>query len=317
MRIYTKSKLDMLSPTLIVIHHDDVELTWPGNLMEKLVWTMPSDFWESASEEARAMVHREAFEALFEDINRYWASLSETKQTNIFAIYKKMDQVLKAVPHDVANMRPEHYTGVCNALRKLVRQLYELMPAEALVQWWKENYPETGEHAAALDDFKGAAFSFRPLTPLFTAFIAIFQRRIGTVFKEMEAYKTVLDIGPDATSACARVRQYASAAVGNAGGPGDNESEGPAHWAMTNEEYRAWILSLVVVRRLAVVPLRSSDPLFSPITFVYKYIGQKVKAGNSGFLGAVNPQGNPALAEALAPGSVRMHGLLEDEQQPK
>lgn len=296
MRIYAKPQSDLHAPTLTVIHHDGVELTWPTKLMDKLVWSTP--MWPGAGEQEQLGMHREAFEALFADLNLYWGQLSETKQANLFALYKKIDQIFEAVPHDVTTMQDDHYRGVCNALRKQVRHLNEALPADALVQWWKELYPETGEYAAALSDFKAAAFSFRPLVPVLMRFVDLFTPRTGTVLKEMEAYKLVVGIGFDTTSAMARVRQYVSASVAEAGGPDKDEGAGPVFFSMNQEEFNFWILSLVVVRRLSITPLHTSDGETSPIAFVYKYIGQKVKVSSNSFLPLVT-KGNDALRDAL------------------
>lgn len=271
MRIYAKSPLDPNGYPTLVIHHDDASLEWYSALLEHLVHfrnLVPGNP-PSAAEKL------EGINEMFRHINTYWSELSETKQANIFSVYKKMDQVFEAVPHDVQEMRPEHYQGVHNALRKLVRQLYELMPAEALLQFWKTHYPASGEHAKALDDFAGAAFSLRPLVVVFSQFDILFRKRLGVVVKEIEAHKLISQLGPDTTDAMARVREYISATVRDFRRVAGPVPEQEARYS--DQDFYNMLVALVSVRRFTAMPLGQEQPDFSPVAFVYKFIGQKVR----------------------------------------
>lgn len=275
-----------------IMSHRGEQLSWGVALFEKL---------------EKSTAFQPDFD-IFEQLNRYWAEqVDMTRQDKIFDVYKRM----RAAFDKITDFHGEAWDtyDLTRELLPLVAELYSYHPLEDIRHWYDfksglpvphkldDEYDQqkrsasggTREKTYLKDDYKGLtvlAVAIRAMIPVWGEFILLTRREKGTALKEFYAFKLLAATGNDLYTSppMEKLRIYVEASLP------DKSTESAVLRAISSEDFPLWVLSLVVVRRLAVGDLRGLDPDSNLITFIFKYIGQKVKSHDNSFMGLVKPK---------------------------
>lgn len=273
------------------MRHNGQELKWGVALFEKI---------------ERAGSFTGEFD-IFEQINAYWSYLPQSKQDKIFDVYVRIRAVFDGLM-DVFGDEVRNTRDLTKALYPLVKELYDLHDLADMRHWYsfhanlplpsgaglKESFEETREQSGTRErtylkeDYRWLvvlSVAIRAMVPVWGEFIFHTRKDTGTTFKEYYAFKLLSYANIFKSEPMERLRVYVEHTL-----PQDKSKESAILGAISSEDFPTWVLGLVVVRRLAVGDVRGVDPNSSLVTFIYKYIGQKVKSHDNNFIGMVKPK---------------------------
>lgn len=273
-----KLELDRLSPvgtpTQAILSHEGVRINWNVALNDKMSYSGNFD--------------------IFEQINGYWAHLPKQTQDQIFAVYKRIDETFQTV-WDVSDLTERLY--------ELVHELYVYHDLKDIKHWLtyhstviipsnlRETYhesheqPGTRERTYLRPDYEwlvALSIALRPMIPVWGEFISRARRETGTTYKEYYAYRLLVKSSIYASEPMERLRVYVEQAV-----PADKSKSAAILEGLSSDDFPIWVLGLVLVRRLSIGDVRGVEQDSNLITFIYKYIGQKVKGHDQSFIGLV------------------------------
>ena len=200
-------------------------------------------------------------------INKYWASLSNSKQLKIFNCYIAMQKVFDEV----------YITSqLCLALMPIVKALYEEHDLIEMERWLAfhgniivpNTFDEVYTHSidkpfsrektyTRTDYFKlvTLAFALRAMIPVWGQFILMTRNDVGTGFKEYYAYTLLAQTKINESPAVEKLHDYIENNIKN------NKS---IDTVITNgvgkEDYPNWILSGLLVKRISVIDIQGTDP---------------------------------------------------------
>lgn len=272
--------------------HKGQTLHWNLSLFEKLEKSTTRQRNERSSEVLPNF-------DIFEQINSYWAYLDVSVQDKIFDVYQRIRDTFWAIWNT---------QELTKALYPLVAELFQYHDLEEVRHWYnfkstltihpnwdlKEEFPTDRDNSMMRDrtylkehyrQLTVLAVAIRAMIPIWGEFITRTHKEKGTALKEYYAFKLLAFSNIMHSVAMERLKLYVEASL-----PQDKSMESAILKAVSSEEFPIWVLSLVTVRRLAVADLRGMDPNSHLVTFIFKYIGQKVKGHDNSFMGMVKPK---------------------------
>lgn len=274
-----KLELDRLNivnlPTQVIMDHNGQRLTWNIALFDKTSYNGNFD--------------------IFAEINGYWAYLAPKVQDEIFKVYEK----IHALFHSVFDS-----TELTRQLYVLVAELYKYHELEDVETWLKfyssvvvptgsfrETFepsydnPGTRERTYLLDEYRGLVIltvALRAMVPIWGEFIRSTRREYGTKYKEYYAYKLLAYSSVVRSRAMEKLFEFVQHTL-----PPDKSKSSAIYDGLSTEDFPIWVLGLVLVRRLSVGDVRGVDPNINLVTFIFRYIQQKVKSHDQSFMGMV------------------------------
>lgn len=227
---------------------------------------------------------------IFEQINGYWGYLPEATQDQIFSIYQRIREMF-----DEAGESAE----LTHLLRGAIAELYRFHSQEDIRHW--SNFhadirlPDSVKDVPAPDlprertylteDYRQLvtlSISLRPMLPIWGEFIFMTKKENGSVFKEFYANRLLKLTNLVRSPAYKRLEEFVSYSL-----PADKSIAAAILGGIGTENFPEWIMGLIMVRRLSVGDVRGEDPTSHLVTFIFKYIVQKVKGHDTNFVGTV------------------------------
>lgn len=292
------------APTEAVLIHRNEEIQWNISLFDKMSY-------DSSAYD------------IFEQINGYWSRLPEEKQDNIFAIYKSIREAFDTI-WDIELLTKRLYV--------LIHDLYEYHELGDVKHWidfhstlaipasikdeYNESYENPGsrERTYLKEDYKWlvtTAVALRAMIPVWGEFILRNKSIIGNVFKEYYAFKLLAHSNISRSEPMERLRIYVEHSL-----PQDKSKASAILDGISSEDFPMWVMALVVVRRLSVGDIRGIDPVAHLITFIYKFIGGKVKGHDNNFLGVVKDKPLEGLGQEGENNLSRLEGYKIKQELP-
>lgn len=231
---------------------------------------------------------------IFEHINAYWNYLPPQKQDAIFDVYRRIRETFFTV-YDQHELTAGLY--------QLVKELFTYHELSDVRHWidfhsniiipsvFKDVYvesrdtPGTRERTYLKEDYRWLvtlSVALRAMVPVWGEFIKLTKDSTGTVFKEFYAHKLMAYSSIAKSEPMARLRVYVEHSL-----PADKSKAAAILGGISTEDFPDWILGLVLVRKLSIGDVRGIDQDSHLITFIYKYIANKVKGHDNNFVGLV------------------------------
>lgn len=275
---------------LATMTHKGEQLQWQLSFIDKL------ERHTARQRQERQLEEFPTFD-IFEQINSYWSHQDPSVQDKIFDVYRRIRDVLYQIwdTHELTK-----------TLYPLVAELYQYHQMETIKDWyvfhsgltlhpkWDLKDVYTSDSAGTRDktylksEYKELTMltvAIRAMIPVWGEFITKTAREKGTAFKEYYAFKLLSYASLMHSVAMERLRLYVEVSI-----PQDKTQESAILRAISSDDYPIWLLSKVVVRRLAVADMRPLDPDSNLVTFIYRYIGQMVKGQDNTFMGLIKPK---------------------------
>ena len=264
------------APVSAILEHNEEIIEWNIALYDKIIIKKDYD--------------------IFDQINKYWEYLPKATQDQIFAIYKRTKEVFDNT-WDSDQLTKELYT--------LIADLYQFHELTDIRHWVNfhsdlalprdidlrevfvesDETPGTRERTYLKEDYKWLvtlSIALRVVIPIWGEFISRTRKETGTVFKEYYAFKLLSYSSIARSEPMERLRIYVEHSL-----QADKSKAAAVLGGISSEDFPTWILALVLVRCLSIGDVRGLDPTSSLITFIYKYIRQKVQGHDNSFIGMV------------------------------
>ena len=265
-------QLLVLNAAEMVIVHEGVKLSWNTSNYDKKSLTGDYD--------------------VTKHINAYWAYLPVHRQEKIFGLYAALAACLQAQ----SDIQP-----MIEGLQPLVAQLCEQHSLEEVGHWityasdisvpsvFHEEYQQTDEKARPRErtyirsdykDLSALALALRTLVPVWGEFIKKMAPETGNVFKEYRAFQLLAQTPLMHSVPMEKLRTYVNRNI---------QMEKPMASAIMrgvgSQDYPAWLLGLVVVRRVCVGDLSNTNPKTNLVTFIHNFLSNKASGSNSNSFG--------------------------------
>lgn len=225
---------------------------------------------------------------VFEHINEYWGSLPTEQQKRIFEIYKE-------IKYGFDNIFTKD--ALFDFITTKVTELIEIHNLDNIQNWisYKSNIMipssfET-EFVESIDNNTSREKTYtrydylrlvslsvllRCMVPVWGEYISNTRQETGTQFKEFYAFQLLSHSNVAHCVPMEKLKIY----IDNIVGVGKNDPNITLNGILngiSSEDFGYWLLSLVCIRRLCIGDIRGLDPKQHLITFIYKFIIQKIR----------------------------------------
>lgn len=227
---------------------------------------------------------------VFAQINQYWESCSEEVQDEIFKVYAEISFTF----NDIFSK-----AELSDNLTRLVAKLISLHNLELIQDWlayksdiiipdaFQVGYEHSIDNNTSREktytrgDYVQLAtlsLALRCMIPVWGEYITNIRQETGTQFKEFYAFQLLKDSGIIQCHPIQKLKMYIEHIVGD-----DKYDANIIIGGRSSEDFSFWLLSLVCIRRLCVGDIRGIDSNANLITFVYKFIIQKIRNNDNNF----------------------------------
>lgn len=231
---------------------------------------------------------------VFEHINKYWAQAPKIEQQLIFDKYKEIRIAFDEIWDRQA---------LTSKLYELVADLLDMHSFEDAHHWVMfhsgvyfpdsleteyintTNSPGSREQTYLRDDYSKLVtltLLLRTMIPIWGEFICRTRQEAGTIWKEYYAFQIICKSKLAYSEAIEKLTTYIEYSI-----IPDKSKAASIIGGICTEEFPVWILGLVLVRRLCVGDISGLNPKATLITFIYKFITQKIKGNDNNFAGMV------------------------------
>lgn len=224
---------------------------------------------------------------LFAEINAYWASLSQDRQSGIFEAYQGIYQIFEG------NYQLETATA---KLRQKVAVLYSYQPLAEIQHFLnfhadiqypssvRESLESAGSNTRAertylRSDYFGLvslAVAFRPMIPIWGQFIEHSRRELGNNYKEYSAFGLLKNTQLARCGELERLREFIQVSI--ASQITGDKTFTPVLGGLGTEELPVWLMAMTAVRRLASSTVTGPGDQVNLIAKVHYYVDSKMKS---------------------------------------
>lgn len=228
----------------------------------------------------------------FKEINGFWNWIGIKEQDAIWEAYVKIRDVIDqwAKVLLVSDEEPIDVNGLVTALTGHVESLYRSMPLEKIKHWidFYANiiYPDnlltelnpddlTPDGTYLRSDYDGLvilATALRPLVPVWGEFINITAKEAGTNLKEFLAIKILSKTEILASPYVDRLVRYIESRITK-----DVDCTAAIVGGLSTSVIPEWLLSMVMIRRLAIGSINASAEKGSIISNIYVFVFNTLK----------------------------------------
>ncbi len=226
---------------------------------------------------------------VFEYINAYWQDLPLPVQDRIFDLYKQI-----AIFYDDHHTREELRVFMTQTALALL-ELHDLKHIDDWISFrsniiipdaFEANYVDDVDSNMTRDktytriDYKnliGLSLALHSLVPIWSEYINIIRHEVGNDHKERYAFQLIHNSPLMSSSAMLKLKQYVQALTVDKHTP-DNILKG-----ISSEDFVHYLVSLIAVKRLCVAHVQVQMDGTNIITYIYKFIIQRLQAKDNGF----------------------------------
>lgn len=226
---------------------------------------------------------------VFEQINLFWADLPIGKQNQIFQIYKDIQQAYdspfdKQALTDFLTMKATELLEYHNL--DLVKDWLSFRSVVLIPNTFAEEYVHSIDNNTTRDktytraDYKdliSLSLSLRCMIPIWGEYINMTRHDTGNEFKELHAFQIINKSSILHSQPMIKLRTYIENVTVDKHTP-DNVLRG-----ISSEDFVYWLLSLLCIKRLTIADIRGNSSTSHIMTYVYKFIVQKIQNRDNNF----------------------------------
>lgn len=226
---------------------------------------------------------------VFEYLNNYWADMPYQVQDELFEVYKQ-----------VAEFYDDHHTRIelRTFMTEKALQILTYHDLKHIDDWisfrsdiripeaFEANYVDDVDSNMTRDktytrvDYKqliGLSLALHALVPIWSEYINIIRHETGNEHKEKHAFQLIHHSPIMASPAMVKLKHYVGALTVDKHTP-DNILKG-----ISSEDFVHWLVSLIAVKRLCIAHVQIQPDGANIITYIYKFIIQRLQAKDNGF----------------------------------
>jgi hypothetical protein len=245
---------------------------------KKLQWNIPARTWNAEPD-----TNSEAFD----QINMYFALLSEPEQAGIFAEYEKIHSILRSI-----NIYHDECENLIEAIRPHAKIMFSyisekhfndwvwsslkpIIPASASAVTFDPNtMPGTRERTYLRPDYLGLiplAIIYRMASPIWFDFLALTKGQLNREHKDMLTFSLVEQAWPAKCDAMKRLEEFVDHTVGN-----DRNNPAATLAGIGTDDFVYWALSSLVIHRLPVVDVMGWNNATPVVSALYNFVRHRV-----------------------------------------
>lgn len=270
-----KPIISALSPNaMLEIHHKGVVVPFSIRSIGKVNFQNPKD---------------PSFN-VFDQLNGYWSSLSESTQDQLFKVYENIANEIGSA---------WSISSMAEALIELSRQLMEFHHLEDIQSWlYATNaiilpgdlvaeYQHSVDHNTSPEktytrreymDLVTMSIALRAMLPVWGEYILHIRGEIGNDFKEFDAFNLLNNSYIVQSPAMAKLKLYIERIIEKNPSPPDNVLNG-----ITTADLPRWMLSLVVIKRLCLADVRGVNQDEHLCRLIYRLLAQRTDNTSGNF----------------------------------
>jgi hypothetical protein len=227
---------------------------------------------------------------VFGYINQYWESLPMGKQDQIFSIYKEIEygfdtvfsknELFDYLQIKVADLIHAHDLDTIQDWVALKSDIQIPSSFEGDYEHSIDNNTSREKTYTRADYSRLVALSvlLRCMVPVWGEYIANIRQETGTMYKEFIAFQLINKSNISHCVPMAKLQEYIEHIVG-----ADNFDANNILNGICAEDFGFYLLSLVCIRRLCIGDTRGVDPRTNLITFIYKFIIQRIRNNDNNY----------------------------------
>lgn len=227
---------------------------------------------------------------VFSHINKFWSSLEEKEQKRIFDIYTDIsfafhnifnnNELLETIQPKIVELLDIHnldrmYNWISFKSDILIPECFDVEYSHSI-----DNNTSREKTYTKSDYIKLVTLSltFRIMIPIWGEYITNIRQNTGTNFKEFFAFQLLSKTSIMHSLAMEKLKVYIEHIVG-----ADKNDLNRNINSISSEDTSFWLLALTCVRRLCIGDIRGNDPKTHLITYIYKFIIQKIRNNDNDF----------------------------------
>ena len=227
----------------------------------------------------------------FREINDYLATLSPTARRNIWECYTKAREVfdryrqVMLYGYETDNYSSRSSISLINEVTEIVTTLYAEISLAGVEHWLsfygKVNYPSnllsfreptdrTPDRTYTFAEYKGLivlAIALKPLVPIWGEFIEMIEKESGNIRKELYALRLLSKTEILSHAYTERLLRYIESQITK-----DIDCSAAVLSTMSTDSIPEWLLSMCLVRRMAIGAINSSETKGSIISNLYVFV---------------------------------------------
>lgn len=221
---------------------------------------------------------------VFDQINEFWAALPQAKQDEIFGIYKEIEfgfdniyeknELFDYLQGKVAGLIQEHDLDQIQNWVSFRSNIIIPESFEPDFEYSIDKNTSREKTYTRTDYSRLVALSvlLRCMVPVWGEYISNTRQESGTMYKEYNAFQLISHSNIMHSVPMDKLLEYIQHIVGEDSFDANNILNG-----ICAEDFNFYLLALVCIRRLCIGDVRGVDPSVNLITFVYKFIIQRIR----------------------------------------
>ena len=228
----------------------------------------------------------------FKEINEFLSTLSPTARNNIWEAFKRAREVFtryRTILIDVNSDNDSQTTrtalSLINEVTDIVTDMYSNLPLHLIERWldfygtivypdnllsFREPTDKNPDRTYTFAEYKGLvvlAIALKPLVPIWGEFIEMIEKESGNVHKEFFALKLLAKTEILSHEYVARLLRYIESQFTK-----DVDCSAAILTTMSSEVIPEWLLSMCLVRRMAIGAINASETKGSIISNLYVFV---------------------------------------------
>lgn len=255
-------------------------ITTSHNGQPTLEWSVPSRIWTAAPDRGQIKDS-----GIYSQINQYLASLPEEKQLAIYQVYADEFKFLNSIGTSL-NLQIEF---IIQRLRDLMAKLYSHIDEQHFYNWvWSVLVPKipsdvkqffesgmagTRERTYLVGDYRGLIpllLGVRFATPICMQFMVLAEETLPENHRDTFTYSLLSKTWVAKCEAMRRLYLFTDKTTGS-----DRYQEVAIHEGISSEDYVAWTLASMMIRKAPVIDITGNVDSPSVVSVLWKFIDNK------------------------------------------
>lgn len=227
---------------------------------------------------------------VFDCINKFWDSLPIGKQDKIFMVYKEIeygfdniyskDELFEYLQNKVADLIHEHDLDAVQDWVSLKSdiQIHDAFKSDYAYSVDNNTSREKTYTRSDYSKLLSLSVILRCMVPVWGEYISNIRQETGTMYKEFIAFQLISKSNIAHSVPMEKLRVYILNIVGD-----DNADPNNILNGVCAEDFDFYLLALVCIRRLCIGDVRGTNPDSHLITFIYKFIIQRIRNSDNNF----------------------------------
>lgn len=255
-------------------------ITTTHDRQASLDWAVPSRIWTAIPDRNQMKDN-----AIYSQINKYLGTLSEEAQAGIYAVYADVFKFFNSISGSI----DQNIEYIIMRVRDKMKELYSYIDEQHFYNWvwsslnpsipsdikqfFEPGMPGTRERTYLVGDYRGLIpllLAVRFATPICMQFMVLAEETLPENHRDTFTYSLLAKTWISKCAAMQRLYSFTDKTIGN-----DRYQEVAIHEGISSEDYVAWTLSSMMIRKAPVIDISGNVGSPSVVSVLWKFIDNK------------------------------------------